>query len=53
MRSPDREVFSLPPTMLQQVIYRLESNEIAFLYTFASPVKILEFRLTSSEKSNH
>lgn len=51
-RFPDREVFSLALTMPQHVIYRPESEEIAFLYTFASLVKILEFRLTSRVKSS-
>lgn len=51
-RFPDRGVFSLALTMPQHVIYRLESEEIAFLHTFASLVKILEFRLTSRVKSS-
>lgn len=52
-RFPDREVFSSTLPTPRCLIYRLESKEIAFLYTFASLVKTLEFRLTSRVKSNH
>ena len=35
------------------LIYRLGSDQIAFLYTFAPPLGILESRLTSRAKSDN